>query len=160
MGPSGEGPGAEGGRSTGLLVVLGVLVLCLVGGIVFVLLGQGDDDEQADDDPTTTTEAPTTTESTTTTTEPDETSEQVVEEFATAIFEGSDGNFTLDQARCMASGILDVIGLERLAEVRIEAGDNAAVNPVDLLTEDEQEAAFDVMRTCVPTGTDDTAIPG
>jgi hypothetical protein len=152
------GPGDGGGRSTGLLVALGVLVLCLVGGILFVLLGQDDDGGgQADDNRTTTTTEEATT---TSTTAPDETSEQVIEEFATAIFEGSDGDFTLDQARCMAAGILDVIGLERLAEVRIEAGDDATVNPVDLLTEAEQEAAFDVMRTCVPAGTGEAAIPG
>ncbi|HEY8545792.1 MAG TPA: hypothetical protein VIL36_12120 [Acidimicrobiales bacterium] len=130
-----------------------------MGGIVFVLLNQDGDDEE-ETSGSTTTSSSTTTEPTTTTTSEPEQSEQVVEEFATAIFEGSDGTFTLDQSRCMASGILDVIGLERLAEVRIEAGDDSAVNPVDLLTEEEQEAAFDVMRDCVPADTADTAIPG
>ena len=144
----GSGPGS--GLSTGLLVALGVLVLILVGGIVFVLTSK--DDDEPDDRTDTSTSTTSTTESTTTTTVDDTTSDQVVEEFATAIHEGSNGDFTLDQARCMAAGILDVIGLERLAEVRIEAGDDAGVNPVDLLTDEEQTAAFDVMRDCVPAG--------
>lgn len=148
----GDGSGPGSGLSTGLLVGLGVLVLVLIGGIVFVLTSK--DDDEPDDRTDDTTSTTSTTESTTTTVD-DTTSDQVVEEFATAIHEGSDGNFTLDQARCMAAGILDVIGLERLAEVRIEAGDDAAVNPVDLLTEEEQTAAFDVMRDCVPAGTID-----
>ena len=153
-----DGPGGDGsssGLSTGLLVALGVVVLVLVAGIVLVLTGKDDGDDQTADTTTTSTEAPTTT-----TTGPDDTSAQVVEEFATAIHEGSDGNFSLDQARCMAGGILDVIGLERLAEVRIQAGDDATVNPVDLLTEAEQEAAFDVMRDCVPEGTIEAPSPG
>jgi len=149
------GGGSSSGRSTALLVALGVVVLALVAGIVVVLTSQ--DDDEPGTDTTTSTEAPTTT---TTTTVPDDTSDQVVEEFATAIHEGSDGSFTLDQARCMARGILDVIGLERLAEVRIQAGDDATVNPVDLLTEEEQEAAFDVMRACVPEGSIDPPSSG
>jgi hypothetical protein len=142
------------GPSTGLLIALGVLVVALVGGILFVLLGQGDDDNNAADDTTTTTTS--TTEATTTTTSADDiSSDQIVDEFATAILNGSNGEFTEEQAHCMASGILDAIGLERLAEVRIQAGDDASTNPVDLLTEDEQEAALDVMRECVPDATID-----
>lgn len=142
------------GPSTGLLVALGVLVVALIGGITFVLLNQGgDDDDKADDTSSTTTS---TTEATTTTTSPDDiSSDQIVDEFATAILNGSNGEFTEEQAQCMASGILDAIGLERLAEVRIQAGDDATTNPVDLLTEEEQEAAFDVMRECVPDATID-----
>lgn len=142
------------GPSTGLLVVLGILVAALVGGILFVLLNQDDDGNDAASDDTTTSTS-TTQPTTTTTTEAEVTSEQVVDEFATAIFNGSNGEFTEDQAHCMAEGILDVIGLERLAQVRIEAGDDASQNPVDLLTEEEQEAAFDVMRECVPDATID-----
>lgn len=151
------GDGDGGGRSTALLVALGVVVLALVAGILVVLTGQDDGDDEATDTTTTSTTEATTT---TTTTDPDDSSDQVVEEFATAIHEGSDGNFSLDQARCMARGILDVIGLERLAEVRIEAGDDVTVNPVDLLTDEEQEAAFDVMRECVPEGSIDQPSSG
>jgi len=145
----GGGNGSGSGLSTGLLVALGVLVLVLIGGIVLVLTSKDDDDpDDRTGDDTSTTSTP----EATTTSVDNTTSDQVVDEFATAIHEGSNGNFTLDQARCMAAGILDVIGLERLAEVRIEAGDDAGVNPVDLLTADEQEAAFDVMRDCAPAG--------
>lgn len=150
-GPSHMSPSSGGsGPSTGLLIGLGLLVAALVGGILFVLLNQDDDDTTSD----TTTTSTSTTQPTTTTTAGEVTSEQVVDEFAASILSGSNGEFTEDQAHCMAEGILDVIGLERLAQVRIEAGDGNQ-NPVDLLTEEEQEAAFDVMRECVPDATID-----
>jgi hypothetical protein len=153
-GPSHMGPSSGGsGPSTGLLVALGLVVLVLVGGIVFVLLSGSDDDDDDDTASSSTSASTTTTEATTTTT--GISSEEVVDQFATAIFEGANGEFTEEQARCMAEGILDTIGLERLAQVQIEAGDDGTQNPVDLLTPEEQEAAFDAMRACVPDATID-----
>jgi hypothetical protein len=152
MGP-GSGPGGSG-SSTGLFVALGLVVLVLVAGIAFVLLSGDDDDGDDDTASSTSTSASTTTTEATTTTG-DITSDEVVDQFATAIFEGANGEFTEEQARCMAQGILDTIGLERLAEVQIEAGDDGSQNPVDLLTPEEQEEAFDAMRSCVPDATID-----
>jgi len=144
------------GRSTLLLAVLALLVVGLTAAIIVVVLntgGSGDDDDAATDDTTTstsTTAATTTTAPTTTT--GGAAPEQIVDEFADAITNGSDGRFDREQARCMARGILDTIGLQRLAEVRAQAQGKADLNPVDLLTEEEQDQAFDAMRACVPGG--------
>src|SRR5262249_54015171 len=137
-----------------LLVVLGLLVAGLIGGIVFVLVSNDDSKgggDSAGGDVTTTTARPTTT-SAPATTAPPGASAQIVGEFADAIVNGSSGRFTHAQARCMAQGILQAIGLQRLAEVRIEASRGTKPNPVDLLTKEEQDRAFEAMRHCVPGG--------
>ena len=143
------------GRSTLLLAVLALLVVGLTAAIIVVVLntgGSGDDDDAATDDTTTSTSTTAATTTTPTTTTGGAAPEQIVDEFADAITNGSDGRFDREQARCMARGILDTIGLQRLAEVRAQAQGKADLNPVDLLTEEEQDQAFDAMRACVPGG--------
>jgi hypothetical protein len=156
-------PPGSSGPSTGLLVGLGVLVLVLVGGILFVLLGKDDDDgETATDDTTTTTAGTDTTEGTdsTTTAPPDDggddggSSDAIVGALAEGILQGSGGVLDQGEAECMAQAMIDEIGVERLIELGLEANEGgAAADPLDVLSSEEQDAVYDAMITCVDAST-------
>jgi hypothetical protein len=157
--PPAQQPGSSG-PSTGLLVGLGVLVLVLIGGIAFVLLGKDDDGDDTATGETTTTTAggdPTTTASTPDTTDPSDdggegSNDAIVGAIAQGILEGSGGVLNEEEANCMAGAMVDEIGVDRLIELGLEANDGSS-DPLDVLTTEEQDAVFDAMLNCVDAGT-------
>jgi hypothetical protein len=154
---------ASSGPSTGLLVGLGVLVLVLIGGIAFVLLGSDDDKDDTDTaggTTTTTTAGTDTTDPAVTTTEPpvDTTlgggtggDSAIVDAIAEGILQGSGGVLNQEEADCMAQAMVDEIGVDRLIELGLEADETT--DPLDVLTEDEQNAVYTAMAGCVDAGT-------
>jgi hypothetical protein len=156
--PPAQQPGSSG-PSTGLLVGLGVLVLVLIGGIAFVLLGKDDDDggDTATGETTTTTAGgdPGTT-APETTDPPDDggdgSNDAIVDAIGQGILEGSGGVLNEEEANCMAAAMVDEIGVDRLVELGLEASDGSS-DPLDVLTTDEQDAVFNAMLGCVDAGT-------
>jgi hypothetical protein len=79
---------------------------------------------------------------------------------AEGIVEGSDGAIDRSQAECMGRALIDEIGLDRLEEVTEATTDQSVSNPLDLLTEEEQNGAVLRMRACVDQATLDSLSPG
>jgi hypothetical protein len=176
-GPSGPGYGATGygssgggypsygtppaqpsssGPSTGLLVGLGVLVLVLIGGIVFVLMGNDDDgdDTATDGQETTTTAAGTDPTDPGTTAPPDggESGGALVDAMAEGILSSSGGVLNEEEAQCMAQAMIDEVGVDRLVELGLEANDGSS-DPLDSLTSEEQDAVYGAVLGCMDAGT-------
>ena len=156
--PGYGGPPAQptsSGPSTGLLVGLAVLVLVLIGGIAFVLLGKDDGNDTATGDDTSTN--PTTTGSDPndpTTTAPDSSGsgDALVDAMAEGILQGSGGVLNEEEAQCMAQAMIDEVGVDRLVELGIEANDGTT-DPLDSLTSEEQDAVYNAMLGCMDAGT-------
>jgi Protein of unknown function (DUF2510) len=86
--------------------------------------------------------------------------EVMVAAVAEGIVEGSDGAIDQSQAECMGRELIDEIGLDRLAEVTEATTDQAVINPLGLLTEEERNGAMTRMRACVDQATLDSLNPG
>jgi hypothetical protein len=152
-------PQPSSGPSTGLLVGLGVLVLVLIVGIGFVVLNSDDDDGgTAIGDETTTTTAGT--DPTTTVAGGGDggdgggglgANDGIVSAIAEGIVQGSGGAVDQEGAECMAQAMIDEIGIERLIELGLEAGDGTA-DPLEVLTSDEQDAVYNAMQNCIDDG--------
>jgi hypothetical protein len=138
-------------------------VLVLIGGIAFVLLGsdddKGDDTDTAGGTTTTTTAGTDTTEPVVTTEPPVDTTaggstggdSAIVGAIAEGILQGSGGVLNQEEADCMAQAMVDEIGVDRLIELGLQADEST--DPLDVLTEDEQNAVYGAMANCVDAGT-------
>lgn len=160
--PSGSGP------STGLLVGLGVLLLVLVVGIGAIVATRGDDDDS---------DGAETAGNTDTTVPPDDSGETddpttdssvdiggipggedaMVDIMGDALVSASQGVLTDEEGTCLASGMIDVLGLERLAEAGTEVG--AGTSPFDIYTSEELSAIGEVVYDCVPADKLDELTP-
>jgi hypothetical protein len=153
-------PSSSSGPSTGLLVGLGILVVVLIAGIGFVLLGGDDKDDTETSDPTTTTAPGSDTTDPVVTTEPSvDTTEgtglggdsAIVDAIAEGILQGSGGVLNDEEATCMAQAMVDEIGVDRLIELGLEA--NESTDPLDVLTTEEQDTVYTAMAGCVDAET-------
>jgi Protein of unknown function (DUF2510) len=162
----GTGPGMQPmpgqpvkkGPSTGLLVGIGLVVVALIAGLAFVLTSGGDDDNDGDEissggSTTTTTTAggeTTTTaggETTTTTSGGGGTEDDaLVEAMATALQTGSDGILTTEESECIAQGMVDQFGTDRL----IDMGLDSSTDPFAEMSTEDQTALVSLMLDCVP----------
>lgn len=164
---SGPYPGApqpqRPGTPTGLIIGLVVLVVALVGGLAFVVANQGDDDDTAgttigDSETTATTADDTgddtdtsdTTESSTDIGDSSGSDDAMASVMASGLVTASNGVLTQDEAECLATGMIDEVGLDRLIEAGTEVSQNGNTNPFDVYTSDELEAISQVLVDCVP----------
>jgi Protein of unknown function (DUF2510) len=156
--PYDSGPRSSG-PSTGLLVGLGVLLAVLVVGIAWVFVSQGDDDsaETASDIGDASDETTGETAGTTTTTiatgdvgdggAPDD---AVVSSVASSLVAASNGVLTQDEASCLASGMIEQIGMDRIIEAGTAVVESGGTDLSGIYTEAERQAIAGVIGDCVP----------
>jgi Protein of unknown function (DUF2510) len=159
-------PPARKGPPAGLIAALAVLAVALIGGLVYFLVrddddGSGDNAAEVSDADSTTTEGenPDGGDSgssdsgsgdsgdsgSSDTTVPDdidsENVDQLVELMADNMVEASGGVLTHEEATCISEGMLDELGVQRLADIG-ESGDNPFTEP------EMASRLFGIMEDC------------
>jgi hypothetical protein len=144
------------GPPAALIVGLVILALALIGGVAFLVTSSGDDDTDTATDDEEISDA---SEATTTTSdqadEPPASSDvggagtdAMTQVLADTLVTFSDGVLTQEEGECLAAGMIDEIGVDRL----IEAGSQASggSSPFDVYTSEELSAITQVLLDCVP----------
>jgi hypothetical protein len=139
-----------------------VFLLVVVGGAALVVLAcSGDDDgtpSTAGSATNSSSTSTTTSTSPTTSTTVDPTASMVAS-IAAGIREQASA-ITAAEADCAASELVDSVGIERLEALGEAAAGQEGVNPLALLTTEEQDAALSRMRACINPATLDQLAPG
>lgn len=162
--PYGAAPQPQpSGPPVGLIVGLVVLVVALIGGLGFIVANQGDDDDDSartaantedTNDTTVTTASPTTSEPTGTTLDvgdlPEGSDDVIAGVMADSLVTASNGVLTHEEADCLATGMIDAVGTDRLIEAGNEVVQNGTTNPFEVYTPEELSAISQVLLDCVP----------
>jgi hypothetical protein len=133
------------GPAPGLLVSVAILAAAMIIGVAIVATRDGGESSTT----STTTETTSGDQTTTSGTSEDTSQSGIVDALAVGVLESSDGAVTRDEADCIAEGMVDVLGPERILEVSQDPGGDAFA----ALTSDEQTVLATSMLQCVDAET-------